>query len=881
MKMQYWRTKKSAFLSTLIITITCFSWLSACNKPAKEKQNNSQQHITQGEAYLTQQQFKAAYREAKNAIHADPDKLAGYLILAKVHEQLGQPKETIKILQSFNGNKSSEYYFTLLNAYQKSEKLHSANKILTAHAPELKRQPLRLQYAQAEQWLYNNELSKAQEAFNELKNSQNYKVESLLNLARIEFLTKNQDQAFKILAEIDEISPNNSDSLLFKSRIYIENKQFEEAERALTFALNSLPFADVFSIQKVNILQSLIDVLTVQGRSAEAMIYSRILAEEFPGAESSRQQYSNATEAFKTGELDKARILLLALLEEVPSHEKAATLLGLIYYNQGDTVHSEKYLSEVVDPELSSSKLTALYALTQLKLNKSSEVLDLLEEMPETQYNRDTWALYITATLKEKQLDKTKIALTKALKLSPNSTRLQILQTIYYNNQHPPLYKKALSSLAEALQRSPQDKQLQTAYLKQLLLLKRIKESDSYITHLQNDYKNISDTQLIVASYLIYQKKFIKAQQILEKIIAKEANNINALYALNNISRIQGNWTLTLLNYKKIIQLYPQELKAYVGIVASLLKLHKDPLQSKNYLPNNYEPSLLALTLANWALQQNKLELASTLSTTAEDGLNTKYQNYLNNLMVQLNSRKIVLALNNKEYSQARKTAISALKRDPGHAYLLGLLATIEIKDKQYAEAQKISQQIANLLPELSLAARLQADIYLAQNKVEEAADLLFSYWQEKKDPQVANKIYQILTINKPGKASQFLKEWLESTPGSLTAKIYLATDKLNKGKNREALKLYEQVLKENPTEITSLNNAAWLYFKEGNKRALILAQQAYKQKPNNAAIVDTYGWILFHSGEKEEAKKLIEQALKLSPDNQDIQKHLKTINNS
>lgn len=880
MEMKYWHTKKSAFLSTLIITVTCLILLSACNKSAKEQLNNSQQHITQGEAYLTQQQFKAAYREAKNAIHADPDKLAGYLILAKVHEQFGQPKKTIKMLQSFSGDKNSEYYFTLLNAYQKSAKFHSANKILTTHSAELEKQPLRLKYAQAEQWLYNNELSKAQKAFNELKNNQNYKLESLLALARIELLTKNQQQAFKILAQIDEISPNNSDSQLLKSQFYIENRQFEEAERALTFALNALPFTDVFSAQKVNILQRLIDVLTVQGRSAEAIIYSRILSEEFPDAESNRQQYSNAVKAFKNGELDKAKTLLLTILEEVPNHDKAATLLGLIYYNQGDTINSEKYLSEVVDPELSSTKLTDLYALTQLRLNKAQDVLRLLEEMPEAQYNSDTWALYITATLKEKEQDKTKIALAKAFKLSPNSSRLLLLQTLYYSSQIPPLYEKALSTLTKALQNAPEDKQLQFAYIKHLLLLKRNKDSDNYIVHLQTSYKDNSATQLIVANYFIYQKKFTEAQQILKKIIKTEPDNINALYTLNNIRKIQQDWQLTLLNYKKIIQLYPQELKAYVGIISSLLKLHKDPLESKNYLPDNYEPSLLALTLANWALQQNKLKLASTLSITAEDDLPEKYQSYLNNLMVQLNSQEIAQAINNKEYAQARKTAISALKRDPQHPHLLSLLAAVEINDKQYAEAQKISLQIAVLLPELSLSTRLQADIYLAQNKVDKAADLLFSYWQKKRDEQVANKIYQILTTDKPYEASLFLNEWLESKPASLTAKIYLATEKLNKGKNKEALKLYEQILKEDPTEITSLNNAAWLYFKKGNKRALILAQQAYKQKPNNAAILDTYGWILFHNGKITEAKTLIKQALKLSPDNLDIQKHLKTINN-
>lgn len=878
MKVTYFRSKANAFLSILIITIACLSLLSACNKPAKEQLKNPQQHITQGEAYLTQMQFKAAYREANSAINIDPDELAGYLILAKIYKQFGQHKKTIKMLQNFNGDKNDLYYFALLSAYQESAKFHSANKLLTTHSDLLKKQPLKLQYVQAKQWLYNNELSKAQKAFNKLKTEPQYELKSLLELARIEFLTQNLQQAFEILAQIDEISPNNSDSLLLKSQIYIEAKQFEKAERALTFALNSLPFADTFSAQKVNVLQHLVNVLTIQGRSAEAMIYSRILSEEFPTAESSKQMYSKAVKAFKNGQMEQAKTLLLTILEEVPNHSKAATLLGLIYSNQGDTVNSEKYLSEVIDPELSATKLTDLYALTQLKLNKSSDVLRLLEDMPKEQYNNDTWALYITATLKEKKLKKTKIALDKALKLSPDSTRLQLLQTLYYNSQIPPLYEKSLSSLAVSLQKKPQDKQLQIAYLKQLILLKRNKERDSYIDHLQTTYKDNSATQLIVANYFISQGELTKAELILDKIIVQEPANIHVLYALTKISSEQKNWPQTQLNYNKIIEHYPQQLNAYVGVVSSLLKQQKDPLKSKNYLPDNYEPSLLALTLANWALQQNKLNLASTLSTKAEDGLPTKYLHYLNNLIIKLSSQKIMQAINKKDYEAARKIAISSLKREPEHTHLLSLLALIEISDKQYKEANKISLQIETLLPELSLAVRLQADILLAQNKREKATTLLFTYWQDKKDDQVANKIYHILSKNKPEQVNSFLNDWLTSIPSSLRARIYLATEQLNKGKNREALTVYEDILKEYPTELTSLNNAAWLYFTEGDQRAVSLAQKAYQQKPNNVAILDTYGWILFHNGKTEEGKKLIEQALKLSPDNLDIQGHLKII---
>jgi Flp pilus assembly protein TadD len=60
--------------------------------------------------------------------------------------------------------------------------------------------------------------------------------------------------------------------------------------------------------------------------------------------------------------------------------------------------------------------------------------------------------------------------------------------------------------------------------------------------------------------------------------------------------------------------------------------------------------------------------------------------------------------------------------------------------------------------------------------------------------------------------------------------------------------------------------------------KALTLAKRATELAPQNAAILDTYGWILHLSGNHLEAKKHIQQALKLAPNSQDIKKHFKAV---
>ncbi|WP_028862295.1 tetratricopeptide repeat protein [Psychromonas aquimarina] len=879
MKATYCSDKIRIVLSITIMV--CAALLSGCNESPDSQKDNLAMYVQQGKSYLQQHQFKAAFTAANKAVEADPDKVDGYLILAATYQKSGQANQSIKVLESYSGVKQSEYYFALITAYQKAGKLTSAKKIINSRQQLLAAEPQRFAFVQAEQWLYSSKLQKAKQAFNQLVNNPDYEIKSMLGLARIEAVSENQDGALKILDDIIESAPTNSEALILKSRIYLEQGDYINVEQTLSLALSTLPSADIFTPDRIEILQRLTDVLTLQGRSAEAMIYSRILAEEFPGAESVRQQYAAALELFKKTQLTEAKKILQEILETAPSHKKSNTLLGLILYSEGDVKNAEKYLSDVVDPETSATKLTELYAVTQLKLNRSSDVLALIENMPEEQYNSDTWALYITAAVKERQFEKAQTALNQARKLHPDSAPLILLQALYYNRLTTPQPEKALQTLSDALQKSGTEPKLQTAYIKQLLILKRTSEADNYVEQLALSYKNSIETQLIVASYRIHQKQFTAAEQVLNKIRTVEADNIQALYSLSYIYQVQQKWQLNLLNFKEIIQIYPQEIQAYRGLVLSLIQLRLDPFKAEAHFPGNHEPSLLALTLANLALQQNNLELTSQLAQSADTGLPGKFRPLLNEVMRRLNLKKAAAALTREDYKDARVILLAALQESPENQRLLSLLANVEIRSGQYKEAQKITDQIAVLLPDSPLSHILQADLYLAQNKPQQALDSLHKEWQEKNNEIIAEKIYQTLNKTDPAEAVKYLAKWRIEVPDSLRAMRYDAIYHQKHGKTKQALLLYEKILKKAPGEVTSLNNAAWIYFEQGDARAVSLAERAYKINPTNGAILDTYGWILFNNGEQAIGKALIEKAVQLAPDEQAIKQHLEQINNT
>jgi len=867
-------------LTTLLLSSAIV--LTGCGEAeTKVETINIEPYIQQAQSYLQTSQFKPAISAATDAIKADPTQIEGYIALAKVNEKLGRPQQNIDLLEAYKGTPNSEYYFTLLNAYQKSGKLVSSQQLIDDNLALLQKQPQRFEYAKAQQLLFKKELTPAKKAFEALLDAADYKVDSMLALAKIAATNDDMDDAMSMLDNILAIDDQNTEALFLKSAIYLNQNDLENTEKLLTQALSSLPTTDIFTTQRIQIIQSLSNVLTQQGRSAEAMIYSRILAEEFPAAEPITIQYNRAVELFENQQFSAAKEVLLEILDNAPQYKKASTLLGLIYYKEGDPQNAEKYLADIVDPEVSPLKLTELYIATQLQQNKPDNVLPLLKYIPEENRNADTWVLYGNAALQEKNFTDAKMALDKAYALDPTSIKVILLENFYYNSLPEPQPEIALQALSKALSADPDNAMIQNLYLRQLLRLGQKEQADNYVETLRKGENNANETQLIIANYYIYQQKTDAAKQIIETLLSSDSNNLQALYTLTKIENLNKDWAASLNTYKKIIALSPEDINAYKGLMISLVQLKRDPLTPNEYLPKNYQASVLALTLASFTLQQNKLDLAAQYIETAENELPSKYQGALAELTLQIELKKAIRAYSQADYPESRKILMAAIQTAPEDTRLLSLLVHIEIASGQYDEAQKITEQIQTILPDSSLSTLLTAEAFVAKGERQQAITVLDTYWTTNKDDKVAEQLYIQLLRSNVEQASTFLEQWVKDLPNSLTALRYQAIELQGEEKIEDALKNYEKILAKNPNDVITLNNAAWLYSQDKNPRALTLAKRAYQLAPNNGAIADTYGWILFNNGDKAQGKILIEQAIKLIPNEPSIKEHFDIVNKS
>ena len=80
----------------------------------------------------------------------------------------------------------------------------------------------------------------------------------------------------------------------------------------------------------------------------------------------------------------------------------------------------------------------------------------------------------------------------------------------------------------------------------------------------------------------------------------------------------------------------------------------------------------------------------------------------------------------------------------------------------------------------------------------------------------------------------------------------------------QKAIREYESLLVEMPSNISVLNNLAYMLAEAGEKldKALEYAERAYDLRPNNANIMDTYSYVLYKNGKNEQAEEYLQSAL-------------------
>ncbi|OUR99154.1 hypothetical protein A9Q81_11270 [Gammaproteobacteria bacterium 42_54_T18] len=862
----------------LILLATIF--ISGCEPAVEDKTKSLSPILSRAQTYVTQGQYKAAIIETKNALRISPQSIEAITLAARINLELGQSNSALQLLEPHIDSNDPRIRLLLAETYLSRGKFRSAlnylnlpytpspaitnQQKLTLHSINFKSSISLGNYSDSAQEL---KLVKALSSTDEENADYQYLKATL-------FFKQNRPK--KVNAAIESALTFNNEhinALLMKSAIAYKQNNLEESEDTLTTALLALGDSDILLPKKVKILNALIDVLSSQGRSSEAYIYTKLLSKHNPKANEIKSKLKEAVELYTSGDYDQAEAVLLEINKNTPN-ARSRQLLGLLNIKKGNMADAESYLSEGFDPETANTKSISLLARTQLQLKQPQKVVAMLKEEVKARNNdSEILALYGLASLASNNEQEGIEALNQALQISPQKHRLRIALADYYESINKP--SQALSHLEKAYSAFPDSIDIQQRLLKQYLRIEAPVNSTAFYSALKI---SPSDSRLnfLVGALQLKHGNQKQATAKLEKALLSDKTNIDALYAL----------ALTKLSDKKpkeaeklflqIIELSPENPQGYKGLSQSKAQLGEAKaigpvmLKLNDKHPTSSGPSEV---LSELHLRKKDLQEALKYAKIA----------YQRNPAL-LSSRNQILKIHNIQTQQylangkldlARDQLIKALKILPNNLMFLSELINVEIKAGNVPEAKKLAGQVDMLAPKSALSLALNSDVAFSEGMPDVAMDFINQAWDLMKTDSIARKRFAILAHADQAKAESFLSEWIAALPKSAEPLRKKGTIELTNKHYESASVLFEKASKLNPKDAISLNNLAWLYQQQNDTRAKTVAKMAHDIAPNNAAIKDTYGWILSLNGEKAKAISLLSEASKLAPNDSEIKKHL------
>ncbi len=865
-------------LLPLLIILSIF--ISGCEPEQADKVKSISPILNRAQAYVDQGQYKAAIIETKNALRTSPNSTEAITLAARINIELGQSNSALQLLEPHKDSNDPEIRLLLAETYLNRGKFRSSlNYLNLPYTPSraiTKLQELTLHSIKFKSNISLGNFADSAEELERVKNlsSTNNENADYQYLKATLFFKQNRPK--KVGEALDKALTFNGehiDALLMKSAISYKKNNLEQSEDTLTTALLALGDSDLLLPKKVKVLNALIDVLSSQGRSSEAYIYTKLLAKNNPEANEIKIKLKEAVDLYTSGDYEQAETLLMEINKNTPN-AKSRQLLGLLNIKKGNIADAESYLSEGFDPETANTRSISLLARTQLQLKQPEKVIAMLrEEVKARSSDSEILALYGLASLASNDEQEGIKALNQALKISPEKHRLRIALADYYESINKS--SLALEHLEKAYNAYPDTIDIQQRLLKQYLQIEAPVNSTAFYSAL---IKSPSDSRLnfLVGALQLKHGDKKQATEKLEKALMSDKTNIDALYALALAKLSDKKPKEAEILFLQIIELSPQTSQGYKGLSQSKSQqgdtAEIEPLMQKfhdKYLDSSGPSEVLSELYLRKKEIQKALESAQIAYKRNPTLLSSRNQ------ILKVHNIKTQQYLANNKLNLARNQIVEALKVTPNNLMFLSELINVEIKAGNIQEAKKLAGQVDTLAPKSALSFALNSDIASAEGMPDVAMDFISQAWNLIETDAIARKRFAILARSDKARAVLFLDEWALAIPTSAEPLRKKGTIELTNKQYERATVLFEKASQLNPSDAVSLNNLAWLYQQQNDKRAITTAKKAHGIAPNNAAIKDTYGWILSLNGQKAEAISLLEGALKLDPNNGEIKEHL------
>ena len=402
--------------------------------------------------------------------------------------------------------------------------------------------------------------------------------------------------------------------------------------------------------------------------------------------------------------------------------------------------------------------------------------------------------------------------------------------------------------------------------------------------------KRNAEAHRVLEAALAREPKNPEALVTLGKLHLSENNSINALTTLQsaveaNPRSLEAHLALAHTHalrgsVKEATTAYNDALKLDGANTEGRLGLAR--LQINNNLPADAVPLMLKIVAEQPRNLEARLLLLHGLIAVgdlpqATTQLTVLLQQAPGSATVQTAAG--MLATVKKDADGARRAYAAALAADPKSYQALAGLLTAEMQGKKFGSAKALIEKQLSAMPNDPNVLLMAAQTYNAMGDAFETERALKKTVEV--DPQ-SLQAYAMLgkMYYQQGRldlARKELEGFVTRAPKSVPANTMLGTILELQGKKDEAKARYNQALQVDPRAAVAANNLAWInaHSNDNLDMALQLAQTAKSQLPNRHEVDDTLGWIYYKKGLSTLAIESLSNSTTRQPDNPSYNYHL------
>tara|TARA_Y100001001_G_scaffold124300_1_gene122699 strand:+ start:4239 stop:6878 length:2640 start_codon:yes stop_codon:yes gene_type:complete len=873
------RSPKLTYLLRLILASTVLSSLFVLQGCGNQTDSSgATSHINRAETYADQGQYRSALIEVRNAIQAEPDNVKHIVKLGELYLEIGAAEEAADLLEPWLDDYPGSVAIPLARAHVERGKHLSATETLEKHKDYTPEQERQASLIRAEALRLSGSPEESLTRFRELMKSDESSVSAVTGTLETLITLNRTSQAIGIADEWLSRNQQEPSVLYWKGYAQYRENQLEASSATLTDAVTALPSADIFLPIRRNILTTLSRVLTEQGKITEAQVYNRVLAENTNSE--ARERSESAIEAIARGDLGEARETLEDLMRQDPDNQIIGLTLGMLNLQEGRKEEALALLDENLDAEITPTPFIRAAMMAKIDSGKREEALATLSRAVESRPNdADLLAMHGLLALSLPSHSEEGIAsLSKALDLDSSRSRLRLALARHYMQQGK--QEQALGQMRVALTQSPTDWPVTQYYLSLLLNTGQEAEAKDVKDSLLNGFADEPKAVTLAAMTEYRLGDVESARSRLEQQIQNDPDNATALATLAVVYQGEGKNKEAVATLVKAALLSPDSIGPIQGA---------GQLYARNHSPEEVASWLVGIAEEHPELAVNSTALAAQIQI--QQGNLTEARRLLENIADedqndtaiqvegQLLAAEADAAASSENWPEARAKAAEAAALRPENLRFALVPVNIYGQEGKYQDALDSLEELESVHGENTAIDLMRARLLASSEGQEDAWNYLQSRWQETKEPKLLPVLIDLARARSPHDVDELTKAWVEAQPESASALLSRAEYQMTSGDESGAITSYQAAIGYQPDNPVALNNLAWLLRERNQEQAINLARQAQELAPENAAILDTYGWILHLAGRHEDAKPLIEKALALSPDNEEIQGHLDTVN--